>query len=50
MKEISQAFLYISILPTLRRLRQKDQEFETSLGYIVRLSQGKKNVNSVYLR
>jgi hypothetical protein len=27
----------MTIIPALRRLRQKDQEFEDSLGYITRL-------------
>jgi hypothetical protein len=26
----------MSVIPALRRLRQKEQEFEASLGYIVR--------------
>jgi hypothetical protein len=28
--------LYTSVVPEFKRLRQKDQEFETSLGYIAR--------------
>jgi hypothetical protein len=31
-EEYSEAWLYILIIPALERLRQKDQEFEASLG------------------
>jgi hypothetical protein len=33
----------MSIIPTLGRLRQEDNEFEVSLGYTVRLFQHKTN-------
>jgi hypothetical protein len=35
---------YISIIPALRKLRQEDDEFEGSLGYIVRSCQKKRKV------
>jgi hypothetical protein len=34
---LRQAWWYIPIIPALRRLRQEDCEFKTSLGYIVKL-------------
>jgi hypothetical protein len=33
---------HIPVIPTLRRLKQKDLEFEVSLGYITTLTQKKK--------
>jgi hypothetical protein len=35
---------YSGIIPALKRLRQED-EFETSLGYMARLSQKKKPIS-----
>jgi hypothetical protein len=33
MVKMSQAWLYMPIIPAFRRLRQKDKMFEVSLGY-----------------
>jgi hypothetical protein len=33
----------VSVIPTLRRLRQEDQEFKVSLGYIARPCLKKQN-------
>jgi hypothetical protein len=36
------AWWLISIIPALMRLRQKDHQFQASLGYMVRLSKKQK--------
>jgi hypothetical protein len=38
----SQTWWLTSVIPALRRLRQKDHEFEANLDYIVRLTSKQK--------
>jgi hypothetical protein len=48
---MSQAWWFIPVISALRRLRQEDHEFETSLGYTVKpCLKKKKNMQNYDLR